>query len=60
MHIHPRIIRTQSLFAPNVAPRLTTVDLYSSFLQISALGFITLVKTTLGPQNTLSSKITLS
>ena len=48
------------LLAPIVAPFFTIVFLYSFFRLISDLGLITLVKTMLGPQKTLSSKVTSS
>ena len=47
-------------FAPNVAPWLTIVSWNSDFLFTSDLGLITFVKTTPGPQKTLSFNFTPS
>ncbi|MOA45496.1 hypothetical protein D3C78_1678980 [compost metagenome] len=46
--------------APSVAPFLTKVSRYWSLRSIRERGLYTLVKTMLGPQNTPSSKVTLS
>nr|AGM38858.1 hypothetical protein [Glaesserella parasuis] len=46
--------------APNVAPFFTIVSRYSLLRSMRERGLYTLVKTILGPQNTPSSKCTLS
>src|SRR6185436_8779953 len=46
------------VFAPMLAPRLTSVVLYSSLRETWLRGLTTLVNTIDGPQNTSSSRIT--
>src|SRR5690554_625843 len=52
--------QTMVQLAPSVAPFFTRVSRYSSLRSMSERGLYTLVNTMLGPQNTPSSRCTLS